>query len=81
MTIEIDTPELERLMQEEMQRGQFRNVDDLLMQALHALREKANDDRLVAPRPRVVDVLTSAPFAGSELKIERSKDYPRPVDL
>jgi hypothetical protein len=34
------------------------------------------------PSPkRLIDVLTSAPFAGSELSIQRSKDYPRVVDL
>lgn len=32
-------------------------------------------------RKRIIDVLTAAPFAGSELNIRRSKDYPRAVDL
>jgi hypothetical protein len=30
---------------------------------------------------RLIDVLTAAPFAGSELNIQRSKDYPRAVEL
>jgi len=30
---------------------------------------------------RLIDVLTATPFAGSELNIQRSKDYPRAVDL
>ncbi len=34
------------------------------------------------PSPkRLIDVLSAAPFVGSELDIRRSKDYPRPVDL
>jgi Arc/MetJ-type ribon-helix-helix transcriptional regulator len=81
MTIEIHTPELERLMQEEIQRGHFEDVDDLLTQALRALRERAVGESLDRPRKRLIDVLTAAPFAGSELNIQRSKDYARPVDL
>lgn len=81
MTIEIHTPELERRVREEIQRGYFRSVDDLLTQALHALREKGISEPLITPRRRLIDVLSSPPFAGSELNIERSKDYPRPIDL
>ncbi len=40
MTIEIRTPELERLVQDEIQRGNFHTVDDLFTEALLALREK-----------------------------------------
>ena len=40
MTIEIRKPELERLVQEEFLSGHFDSVDDLLTEALHALREK-----------------------------------------
>lgn len=40
MTIEISKPELEKLVQEEILNGHFRNVDDLLTEALNALREK-----------------------------------------
>jgi hypothetical protein len=38
---------------------------------------------VASPRPRkkLYDLLTQPPFAGSELKLERLKDYPRPVDL
>jgi Arc/MetJ-type ribon-helix-helix transcriptional regulator len=40
MTIEIRKPELERLVREEILSGQFKSVDDLLTEALQALREK-----------------------------------------
>jgi len=33
------------------------------------------------PRKKLYDLLTRHPFAGSELNLERQKDYPRPVDL
>jgi hypothetical protein len=43
MTIEIHKPELERMVQEEIASGHFRNVDDLLTHALQALRAKAGN--------------------------------------
>jgi hypothetical protein len=68
-------------MQEEMQLGHFESVDDLLTQALHALREKTVTQVSTQPARRLIDILTSAPFAGSELDIQRPKDYPRTVEL
>ncbi len=81
MTIEIKKPELENLIEERLKSGAFRDVEALLTKALYALREKSEPD--IAPkRPkRLIDVLTAPPFAGSELKIERLRDYPRPVHL
>ena len=41
----------------------------------------------VEPRPiqkrfdNLSDLLLNSPFAGADLDLERSKDYPRPVDL
>jgi len=43
----------------------------------------------IAPEPRPIhkqfdslsDLLLNSPFAGANLDLERSKDYPRPVDL
>jgi hypothetical protein len=55
MTIEIRRPELEQLVQEEFLTGHFESVDDLLTEALHALREK---------RPSVSDA------GGGDRKVE-----------
>lgn len=41
MTLEIHKPELERRVREGIQSGQFRNVDELLTQALDALAESS----------------------------------------
>jgi Arc/MetJ-type ribon-helix-helix transcriptional regulator len=83
MTIEIRTPELEQLMQEEILRGHFDNVDELLTEALYALREKktltASAER--PPRKNLAQFLLESPFAGSDLNLERRQDYSRPVDL
>jgi Arc/MetJ-type ribon-helix-helix transcriptional regulator len=77
-------PETERLVQEVIRRGRFHSVDEVIVQAVYALREKCQLEQTASPRrPRkkLYEVLTQPPFAGSELKIERQKDYPRSVDL
>ena len=81
MTIQLK-PEQERIIQEEIRSGHFRSPDEVLDHALAALRErehKAEAPR--APRKNLVEVLSSPPFAGSELNLARQKDYPRPLDL
>jgi Arc/MetJ-type ribon-helix-helix transcriptional regulator len=40
MNIEIHSPGLAQRVREQIQRGQFHNVDDLLEKALDALEEK-----------------------------------------
>jgi hypothetical protein len=84
MTIEIVRPELERLMQEEILTGHFQSLDDLLTQALCALREKshaANPAPAIAPRKNLAEFLLESPFAGSDLNLERQQDFGRPVEL
>jgi Arc/MetJ-type ribon-helix-helix transcriptional regulator len=78
-------PETERLVQEEIEIGGFRSVDELIRQAVLALREKSRDREPISvsrkPHKSLVDILSEPPFAGSELNLERQKDYPRPLDL
>jgi hypothetical protein len=79
MTVELK-PETERLVQEEIQKGNVHTVDELIVRGVRALREGT----AIAPRePRqnLADFLMQSPFAGSELVIERQKDPDRPVDL
>lgn len=82
MTIEIRQPELERLMQEEILRGHFQSMDELLAEALQALREK-NALSATVPRARknLAQFLLESPFAGSDLDLERQQDYGRPIEL
>jgi Arc/MetJ-type ribon-helix-helix transcriptional regulator len=84
MIVELK-PETERLVQEEIKRGQFRSVDEVIVQGVYALREKSNAAQAtVSPRKahkKLYELLTQPPFAGSGLKLERQADYPRPVDL
>jgi Arc/MetJ-type ribon-helix-helix transcriptional regulator len=77
-------PETERLVQEEIQRGQFHSIDEVIVQAVYALREKSGTQAAIArshPRKSIYELLTQPPFAGSELNLERQQDDPRPVDL
>jgi hypothetical protein len=81
VTIEIHKPELEALIQERMRSGEFQNVEDVLLQALKSstLGEQA------APSPKakknLAEFLLESPLRGSGLKVDRQKDYPRPLDL
>jgi hypothetical protein len=79
MTVELK-PETERLVQEEMQAGRVNSVDELIVRGVQVLRAELAAD---APRPRksLYELLSQPPFAGSDLVIEREKDYPRPVSL
>jgi hypothetical protein len=82
MTIEIRKPELTRLMEEELRNGHFNSMDELLTEALHALREKQGlMPGVVHPRKNLAQFLLESPFAGSDLDLERKQDFGRPVDL
>jgi Arc/MetJ-type ribon-helix-helix transcriptional regulator len=86
MTVELK-PETERLVREEIQRGHVHSVDELIQLAVQALREKHPVEPSPAtapprkPRKNLADFLIESPFAGSELDLERQKDYPRDLDL
>lgn len=79
-------PETEQLVREEVGRGHFRSVDELIVQGVRAWREKhqveaASEAPPRKPRKNLADFLLDSPFAGSELHIERPQDYSRPIDL
>ena len=84
MTVELK-PETERLVQEELQRGNFHSVDEVIVQGVYALREKSKVKQSASPhdkaRKSLYDLLTQPPFAGSGLDLERQNDCPRPIDL
>ena len=78
-------PETERLVQEEIESGHFRSADELIVQGVLALRERSRTEESISvsrkPPKNLADILSEPPFAGSELNLERQKDYPRPLDL
>ena len=81
MTVELK-PETERRVQDEIKSGHIHSVDELIVYGVRALREKHQaEPSVLKPRKKLYDLLTQPPFAGSELTIERQKDYPRPIEL
>jgi len=76
MTIHL-TPEDEKLIQEKLNSGAFQTPEEVIHMALASLPPVQPKKK----RKNLVDVLSSPPFAGSELDLERIRDYPRHVDL
>jgi Arc/MetJ-type ribon-helix-helix transcriptional regulator len=84
MTVELK-PETERLLEEELQRGSFHSVDELITQGVYALRERSgmrdNVEHPAIPRKALYELLTQPPFAGSGLELVRQRDFARPIEL
>jgi len=75
-------PEIEKGL---MARAHARGVslDDYLQEliAREAGLPVAAEPRTQKQFDNLSDLLLDSPFAGADLDLERSKDYPRPVDL
>jgi hypothetical protein len=74
MTIEIRRPETEALIQQCLQGGQFHDVDELLVEALDALRDKGrNGDspRPALPHKSLVEVFESVHGLADDLDFSR----------
>ncbi len=80
MTIKLK-PEQERIIQAEIESGQFRSADEVLDHALAALEEKKHNRRGATRQKNLAQFLMESPLAGAELNLERQKDYGRPIDL
>jgi hypothetical protein len=82
MRVELK-PETEQLVQEEIKSGHFHTLDELIVQSVHAWREKNQAEQTAARKPKknFAQFLLDSPLPGSGLKLERRKDFPRPIDL
>ena len=80
MNINI-TPEDEKLVHEMLRTGAFSSVEEVIHRALVSLPTSESPPQRPRPLRKLVDVLSEPPFAGSELNLERIRDYPRPLDL
>ena len=80
MTINL-TLEDEKIIQEKLTTGAFHSVEEVIHRALVLLPTPETPPQTERPRKNLVDVLSEPPFAGSELNLERVKDYPRQLDL
>lgn len=79
MNIDIHQPELEALIQQRLDTGQFESVEDLLLQALRNSPEAPVEK--TDQRQNLADFLLESPLPGSGLLLERTKDSPRVIDL
>jgi Arc/MetJ-type ribon-helix-helix transcriptional regulator len=80
MTIRI-TPEDEELIREKLRTGVFRSVEELIHRALVSMPMSEESSQEARPLRNLIDVLSEPPFAGSELNLERMRDFPRSLDL
>lgn len=79
MTIEIHNPELERLLQQRIEAGNFADVEEML---LYALRQE--EDVPAAKQPcgkSLVAFFRESPLVGLELDFERDQDSDRDIPL
>ena len=74
-------PEILRWVHEEIQRGHFHSVEEAIEHAVSALRDKNEQPPFRKPKKNFAQFLLDSPLPGSGLKLEREKDYPRPIDL
>ena len=86
MNIEIQNPQPEQLVRDQIQRGQFRDLDDLLEKALDALDQTEMADvnppsQRPAGRKSLVELFADSPLKGLELDVSRNRSVARPVDL
>ncbi len=78
MTIEIQRPELEALINERMKTGAFENVEDVLMEALKASTppdEKdavRSDEKSSAMGAELVEAMQASPF--KEIVLEPARE-------
>jgi Arc/MetJ-type ribon-helix-helix transcriptional regulator len=82
MSIELK-PETERLVEEEIRRGHFHSVDELIVEGVHAWREKRRTQPADRPERKqtLSEFLLGSPLAGSDLNLERDKDPGRTIQL
>jgi Arc/MetJ-type ribon-helix-helix transcriptional regulator len=83
-------PETERLVDEEIKRGHFQSVDDLIVQGVCAWREKhhvgeSEETPATSSRPQgkksLAQLFAESPFRGLAMNFERFPDILPPVDL
>ncbi len=81
MTIEIHEPELEALIQQRMDSGRFRSVEEVLLSALKTSAPAEEQQSTAPSKQNLADFLMSSPLPGSGLDLERAPDLARAVDL
>ena len=72
MTIEIHKPELEALLQQRMQSGRFRNLEEVILQALEAAPLDPGGDS-EAPGAEFIAAMRASPHKDVEIELSPMK--------
>ena len=85
MKIEV-APETEKLVREEIRRGHFRSVDELILAGVEALRDKhilsiSAEDAPLPEARNLVELFEASPLRGLSIEFERDRDYGREIEL
>jgi hypothetical protein len=80
MTIQINKPEVEALINQRLQSGEFRDAEDVVLQALQALPPTAVATPVPAPPAKDIVELFE-PLRGLNLDFGRNPSNGRPIDL
>ncbi|HXB67876.1 MAG TPA: hypothetical protein VNY05_06515 [Candidatus Acidoferrales bacterium] len=85
MTIDIK-PETERLVREELQRGHFLSVDEIIVEGVQARRERQpqlgpGTGHRPPGRKSLAQLFAESPFKGLSLDFERDPDTGRSIEL
>jgi hypothetical protein len=70
VTIEIENPEDEQIIQTRLARGEFRTVPELIHHALVSLPTPAQPFQPKTPKQNLADILLESPLYGSDLSLE-----------
>ncbi len=84
MTIQITRPDVEALINQHLESGPFHDVDELLAEALTALREKeqaADEAPLAAPQKSLREMFEDVRGLTDDIDFSRNPSTGRPVNL
>jgi hypothetical protein len=80
MTIEL-TPEDQKLVEEKLSSGAFRDLEELIHRPLVSLPVEPVAARPTLPRKNLMELFADSPLKGLNLNIERDPDHGRDDDL
>ncbi len=81
MTIEIKEPELEKLIQQQLESGAFQNIEEILWQGLKASEAQMQQFASASKAKNLVELFAHSPFAGLDIDFERDRYTGREIDL
>lgn len=82
MNIEITRPEVAALLQKSLRASGLSDPEDVIFQALREFNAKPRPQSAAAAKPtNLAELLLNSPLAGAGLDLERTRDYPRSVDI